>query len=76
MNGRLAPNRMWVPSASVSRMGGRPTSHATPRVLGDRVQLGNWVGHDYGGRGGRADSDGPSHRDGPACSGAWFWHHL
>jgi hypothetical protein len=31
MNGRLAPNRMWVPSASVSRMGGRPTSHATPR---------------------------------------------
>ena len=26
MNGRLAPNRMWVPSASVSRMGGRPTT--------------------------------------------------
>jgi hypothetical protein len=30
MNGHLAPNRMWVPTASVSRIGGRPTSHATP----------------------------------------------
>jgi len=51
-------------------------SRDAERVLCDRVHLGNWVGHDYDGRGGRADSDGPSHRDGPACSGAWFWHHL